>query len=219
MFCGNCGSESVEGNHYCTTCGREQSPTPAAKSLVASQSEGPKPPATTTAVRLATSTPPADRTVNSTVALAKPAERPVYCRHSPSERSTLRRYEQDGTELCTGCKLPYAPGSPGYAPESPGSRRPGSAADTTWMTSAPPNHFAWAILSLVFLCWPLGIPAVVYANRVNEKWAAGDHAGAQSASQSAKDFATWATIAGSLIYFISIIYFFAVMGAVAGSLP
>jgi hypothetical protein len=86
------------------------------------------------------------------------------------------------------------------------------------MTSAPPNHFTWAILSLIFFCWPLGIPAVVYANRVNEKWAAGDHAGAKSSSDSAKDFATWATVVGCLIYFSSFIYFIVIMGAVAGSL-
>jgi len=86
------------------------------------------------------------------------------------------------------------------------------------MSTAPPNHLTWAILSLIFF-WPLGIPAIVYANRVNEKWIAGDINGAQSASQSAKDFATWATIAGSIMYFFSIIYFFAVIGAVAGSLP
>jgi len=80
------------------------------------------------------------------------------------------------------------------------------------MSSAPPNHLTWAILSLIFFCWPLGIPAIVYANRVNEKWIAGDITGAQSSSHSAKDFATWATIVGSIIYF------FIIMGAVAGSL-
>ena len=79
------------------------------------------------------------------------------------------------------------------------------------MSSAPPNHLTWAILSLIFFFWPLGIPAIVYANRVNEKWATGDHAGAQSASNSASDFATWATLVGCVFYFLI------VMGAVAGS--
>ena len=87
------------------------------------------------------------------------------------------------------------------------------------MSSAPPNHLTWAILSLIFFFWPLGIPAIVYANRVNEKWAAGDHAGAQSASNSAQDFATWATLVGCVSYFFGFIYFFVVMGAVVGSLP
>ena len=120
---------------------------------------------------------------SATATLVKPAVRPLYCRHSPSERSALGRHVQDGSEICTGCGLPYAPGSPGS-----GLRR--SAADLTRMSTAPPNHLTWAILSLIFFFWPLGIPAIVYANRVNEKWIAGDINGAQSASQSAKDFAT-----------------------------
>ena len=103
-----------------------------------------------------------------------------------------------------GCRLPYAPGSPGS-----GLRR--TETSPIRMSSAPPNHLTWAILSLIFFFWPLGIPAIVYANRVNEKWLAGDVTGAQSSSQSAKDFATWATVVGSIIYFLI------VMGAVAGS--
>jgi uncharacterized protein YndB with AHSA1/START domain len=70
-----------------------------------------------------------------------------------------------------------------------------------------------AMLSLIFFCWPLGIPAIVYANRVNEKRAAGDQAGAQSASRSAQDFATWATVVGSILYFIIIM----MIAAAAGS--
>lgn len=219
VFCGNCGNKSVEGDRFCVRCGREQSPSSASQSLAAPRMEGPKPPAEMTkAVRVATSAPPVDRAVSATVTLAKPAERPAYCRHSPSERSALRRYERDGSELCTGCSLPYAPGSPGYAPESPSSGLRGSAVDPTRMSSAPPNHFTWAILSLILFFWPLGIPAVVYANRVNEKWTAGDITGAQSASDSAKSFATWATVVGSIVYCFYIIYFFVIVGAVAGSL-
>jgi hypothetical protein len=64
----------------------------------------------------------------------------------------------------------------------------------------------------------LGIPAVVHANRVSEKWAAGDHAAARSSSESAKNFALWATVVGGIIYVFYAIYFFSIMGAVAGSL-
>lgn len=219
MFCGNCGDKSLDGDRYCIRCGREQSSTSASQPLATPVLERPEPPAEmTNIVRVATSAPPVGRTVSAAVTLAKPAEGPPYCRHSPSERSALRRYPQDGSQLCAGCNLPYAPGSPGYAPESPGSGLRKTTAAPTGMSSAPPNYFTWAILSLILFFWPLGIPAVVYANRVNEKWAAGDHAGAQSASDSAKNFATWATVVGSIIYFFYIIYFFAIMGAVAGSL-
>jgi|GEM_PF-1338044 len=212
MFCGSCGTKSVEGDRFCISCGREQLPTSKSQLLVAPLLDGPEPPAEMTdVVEVATSAPPVARTLSATVTLAKPDEKRVYCRHSPSERGVLRRYEQDGSKLCTGCGLPYAPGSPGYAPESSGSGLGRAATSPTRMSSAPPNHFTWAILSLIFFCWPLGIPAIVYANRVNEKWAAGDQVGALSSSQSAKDFATWATAVGGIFYFLI------VMGAVAGS--
>lgn len=49
-----------------------------------------------------------------------------------------------------------------------------------------PNHLVFAILATVFCCIPTGIPAIVYAARVNEKLARGDYAGAQEASNNAK---------------------------------
>ena len=39
-------------------------------------------------------------------------EKPVYCRHSPSERTMLGVDRQHGSEICLGCRLPYLPGSP-----------------------------------------------------------------------------------------------------------
>jgi Interferon-induced transmembrane protein len=254
MFCGNCGSKSIEGDHFCITCGREQSPTPAAQSLPAPHLER-QPAEMTSAVKVATSAPPVDRTVSPTITLVKPAERLVYCTHSPAQRSDLGGYALQGSEVCMGCRLPYAPGSPGsglhgtvnptvtltqpaerpaycrhstsqrstlggygqdgseicmgcrlpYAPGSPDSGLRGPEANPTRMSSAPPNHLTWAILSLLFGCWPLGIPAIVYASRVNEKWIAGDITGAQSASRSAKDFAAWATILPIVLCFFIIV--------------
>ena len=54
-----------------------------------------------------------DQAARAEVPLTQPAEKPSYCRHSPSERGALGRYGQDGSEICIGCRLPYAPGSPG----------------------------------------------------------------------------------------------------------
>lgn len=70
----------------------------------------------TSSARVATSATPADRTVSVTITLAKPDEKAVYCRHSPAQRSTLGGYGQHGSEVCMGCRLPYAPGSPGSGP-------------------------------------------------------------------------------------------------------
>lgn len=51
-----------------------------------------------------------------------------------------------------------------------------------------PNYLVPAIIS-IFCCWPLAIPAIIFATQVNGKVAAGDIAGAQDASKKAKTFA------------------------------
>lgn len=64
-----------------------------------------------------------------------------------------------------------------------------------------PNHLAWAIVSTILgtcLCCPLGllgIVGIVHASKVNSLLAQGDHAGAQSASNTAK---TWCWVATAL---------------------
>jgi len=70
------------------------------------------------------------------------------------------------------------------------------------------------VLSIVSLlcCWPIGIPAVVFAARVNSKWAQGDAAGAADASKKAKTFAVAALALGVVI---GILYG---IGIAAGSL-
>jgi len=50
-----------------------------------------------------------------------------------------------------------------------------------------PNYLVPAIIS-IFCCWPLAIPAIIFATQVNGKVAAGDIAGAQDASKKAKMF-------------------------------
>jgi len=82
---------------------------------------------------------------------------------------------------------------------------------------APPqNYLVWAILSTVLCCLPLGIASIVFAAQVNGKWAAGDLAGAQIASERAKKFAMWSAIAGVIV---GVIYgvFFVVLGGMSTS--
>ena len=65
-----------------------------------------------------------------------------------------------------------------------------------------PNYLVPAIIS-IFCCWPLAIPAIIFATQVNGKVAAGDIAGAQVASTKAKMFAFIAIgrgLLGILIY-------------------
>ncbi len=70
----------------------------------------------------------------------------------------------------------------------------------------PSNTLVMAILGLL-CCWPLGIPAVVFAAQVNGKWNAGDQAGAIEAAAKAKKFATIALVLGVIatIFYIVLI--------------
>lgn len=70
-----------------------------------------------------------------------------------------------------------------------------------------PNYLVPAIIS-IFCCWPLAIPAIIFATQVNGKVAAGDIAGAQEAAKKAKMFAFIAIglgLLGILIYIIMLV--------------
>lgn len=73
--------------------------------------------------------------------------------------------------------------------QSPGSAPPpsGGAPPSNWMVPA--------ILSLL-CCWPLSIPAIVFATRVNNSWNAGDYAGAEEAAGKAKRWAITSIVVG-----------------------
>lgn len=70
-----------------------------------------------------------------------------------------------------------------------------------------PNYLVPAIIS-IFCCWPLAIPAIIFATQVNGKLAAGDTAGAEDASKKAKMFSFIAIglgVVGILIYIIMLV--------------
>ncbi len=75
-----------------------------------------------------------------------------------------------------------------------------------------PNYLVWAILSTICCCIPLGIPAIVFSTQVNSKLAAGDVAGARSASEKAKMWCWIAFGAGAIVTIAS-----ALLNAVAAA--
>lgn len=79
-----------------------------------------------------------------------------------------------------------------------------------------PNYLVPAIIS-IFCCWPLAIPAIIFATQVNGKVAAGDIAGAQDASKKAKMFSFIGLGIGIVGWIIAIIYWIVVVGIVASS--
>lgn len=83
--------------------------------------------------------------------------------------------------------------------------------------TAPPNYLVWAILSTILCCIPLGIVSIVFSTQVNSKWAMGDIAGAQAASEKAKKFAMWGAIIGVLVNVIGGIILVSTGGMVAST--
>ena len=75
----------------------------------------------------------------------------------------------DAAVVCPKCGVAVA-----------GTKMPASSSGPT-----VPSHMVGAIVSLLF-CWPVGIPAIVFACKVNSKLKAGDITGAEKASKTAK---------------------------------
>lgn len=66
------------------------------------------------------------------------------------------------------------------------------------------NNMTMSIVS-IFLFWPLAIPAIINANKVNPLLAAGDFAGAQAAAAESKKWSKLALIVGASIWVLSCI--------------
>lgn len=78
-----------------------------------------------------------------------------------------------------------------------------------------PNYLWQSIVVTILCCWPFGIPAIVYAAKVDGLKARGDIAGAMAASGSAK---TWCMVAGGLgLVFGILIFVLALLGQVAAN--
>lgn len=117
--------------------------------------------------------------------------------------------------LCVQCGRPLnAPPPPpqaSYTPPPPASQAsyiPPSASQGSASTGAgaPPNHLILAIFTTLCCCLPLGIVAIIFAAQVNSKYAAGDYAGAQSASANAKKWAIIAIVVGLLFQVIWMVF-------------
>ena len=105
MFCENCGSKAIEGNRFCTACGQARRFIPGSDSAVSPALEVPETPFK----EPVSSTSSADQTLSAAGPAPLPNEDGLYCKHSPSERTTLGQAIRHGSDICYGCKLPYAP--------------------------------------------------------------------------------------------------------------
>ncbi|MDD3772085.1 MAG: CD225/dispanin family protein [Weeksellaceae bacterium] len=84
------------------------------------------------------------------------------------------------------------------------------------VSSPPDNYLAWAIISTILCCWPIGIFAIIKSTKVNSLWQQGEYAAAQKASEDAKKFSIYAAASGFIFVILYLILVF-VLG-IGGSL-
>ena len=70
----------------------------------------------------------------------------------------------------------------------------------------PSNYLGWAI-GCIFLFWPVAIPAIINATKVDPAWQYGNQPEAQLRSEKAKMFCMIATGVGALLWIVNIIIF------------
>lgn len=99
--------------------------------------------------------------------------------------------------------------SQNWTPPPPPAGAPGAA---------PSNYLVPAILVTLFCCLPGGVVSIIYATQVNSKVAAGDYAGAEAASKSAK---MWVMISAGvgvalILIYIVVMFVFGGLAAIGG---
>ena len=102
-------------------------------------------------------------------------------------------------------------------PSAPQFGAPMSPQTKTYNAGPRPQitNYLWqAICVTLFCCMPFGIVAIVIAAKVDGLVAAGDYAGAQSASDSAKK---WVNIGAGIGLVIVVLYALLVIASVAGA--
>ncbi|MEU4770460.1 CD225/dispanin family protein [Micromonospora sp. NPDC023644] len=75
------------------------------------------------------------------------------------------------------------------------------------------NNMTMSIVA-IFLFWPLAIPAIINASKVNPLLQQGDYAGAQAAAAESKKWSKWALIVGISWYVIVLVC--CLLGGLAG---
>ena len=138
--------------------------------------------------------------------------------------SNCGHQNDDGATVCSSCGAalnsapPASPASPAPPSPPPASSGYSAAPAAGDVPAPPPNHMVWAIISTVVAtiisivaccCIPLGlapgIPAIIFANKVNTMLAAGDYAGAKAASDNAKTWSLVTTIFGAAVLVLWIV--------------
>ncbi len=120
----------------------------------------------------------------------------------------------DSATFCEHCGADQRP-----APEAQGYQ-PQPEVQPAWTAPAAPQvkgttYLVWSILVTIFCCLPLGIPAIVFAAKIDNCNARGDFNGAAENARKAKLFCIWGAVL-TVVLAILYVVFFALMGVGAG---
>ena len=63
----------------------------------------------------------------------------------------------------------------------------------------PDTYLVWSILATLFCCLPMGVAAIVKSVQVDKLYNQGDYAGAQKASDDAKNYAIISAVLGFVL--------------------
>ena len=121
-----------------------------------------------------------------------------FCSHCGSQLD-------DTTKFCTNCGAPVSaadtqPQQHNYEPQPDPKPQ--------YIGPKPKNYLALSILATIFCCLPFGIPAIVFAAKVDSYWNAGNYQQSMDASRKARNWMLVSVILGALaiISYFSLIF-------------
>jgi glycerol uptake facilitator-like aquaporin len=79
------------------------------------------------------------------------------------------------------------------------------------MQSPPNDYLCFVIFTCLFCFWPTAIVALIYSNKVNDRYNAGDHVGAMQSSRKASQWAKISLMIGLIPYLLCIALFVAIL--------
>jgi uncharacterized membrane protein YvbJ len=123
-------------------------------------------------------------------------------------------------KFCTNCGAPVLPAEDpqpqqAYNPQPNPQPQYQQPVQQQPIGTKPKSYLVLSILATLLCCLPFGIPAIVFAAKVDSNWNAGRYQEAQDASRKAKTWMLVSVILGALIlisYFALIFYGVATMG-------
>ncbi|HEX3827200.1 MAG TPA: CD225/dispanin family protein [Sporichthyaceae bacterium] len=135
----------------------------------------------------------------------RPPQPPQYG-GPPAAPGPVPQYGEPSYGQTPFAQTPYGapPGQPPF-----GSSAGAPAPDGAGTTGAPKNYLLLAVAATVMgipncLGAPIGVAGIVYANRVNRCWLAGDRAAAQAYSRKTRTLVMWAFVVDVLALVLGI---------------